>query len=308
MKLIFLSSILVLSSNWISAQNYYDISFEGTGLYESDSRHELVVEPMGLWQVGSPDKTIFTEAFTLPNAIVTDTANAYPVNANSSFILKHVADLGFGMPSMVEFGGKYQVDSDSLTDYGTIEFSPDNGTTWIDLIDQGQYDASIFWGDGQTDSEIPVLTGNSNGWKAFSVQLQQLGMVFSISTVDTVLFKFSFISDAIDNARDGLMFDSLYMWDVPPVGLDEQNSAGQLTIYPNPSDAYVTINPGTSDVEFRHLRICNLQGVLIEDRTISPAEGPIVINLDGYDEGIYLITLTDDNDSIRRSGRVVKRR
>ena len=98
MKLIFLSSILALSSNWISAQNYYGISFEGNGVHESDYGHELVVDPAGLWQIGSPDKTIFTEAFTLPNAIVTDTANPYPTNANSSFILKHVADLGFDMP------------------------------------------------------------------------------------------------------------------------------------------------------------------------------------------------------------------
>jgi Secretion system C-terminal sorting domain len=83
---------------------------------------------------------------------------------------------------------------------------------------------------------------------------------------------------------------------------------GDLLIFPNPSDSYVTVNPGTSDVEFRHLRIYNLQGVMVEDRLISRAEGSIVIDLDGYEDGIYVIALTDDNDYNRRSGRVVKRR
>lgn len=305
MKLIFLSSILVLSSNWISAQNYYDISFEGTGLYESDSRHELVVEPMGLWQIGSPDKTIFTDAFTLPNAIVTDTANAYPVNANSSFILKHVADLGFDMPSVVEFGGKYQVDSDSLTDYGTLEFSPDNGTTWIDLINQGQYDASIFWDEGQTDSEIPVLTGNSNGWKTFSVQLQQLGMVFPINSGDTVLFKFSFISDAIDNARDGLMFDSLFMLDVPPVGLDEQNAADQFTIYPNPANATIQLNYSSTANAEMTVVIYNYLGAKIDELVLTENNNK-VLPIAHYANGFYTVVVSDSTGNRQQTGVFVK--
>jgi hypothetical protein len=51
-----------------------------------------------------------------------------------------------------------------------------------------------------------------------------------------------------------------------------------------------------------------MEGVLVEDRMITPAEGAIVIDLDNYDDGIYIIALTDDNDYNRRSGRVIKHR
>lgn len=83
---------------------------------------------------------------------------------------------------------------------------------------------------------------------------------------------------------------------------------GDLIAFPNPASSFVTINPGTTEIEFRHLRVYNLQGVLIEDCLISPAEGGIVIDLENYDDGIYVIALTDDNDYNRRSGRVTKRR
>ncbi|MES2555361.1 MAG: T9SS type A sorting domain-containing protein [Bacteroidota bacterium] len=306
MKLIFLSSILALSSNWISAQNYYEISFEGTGLYEFDNRHELVVEPAGLWQVGSPDKTIFTEAFTLPNAIVTDTANSYPVNANSSFVLKHVANSGFDMPNLVQFGGKYRVDSDSLTDYGTIEFSPDNGTTWIDLINQGQYDEFIDWGNANpNETGIPVLTGNSNGWKDFSVYLEQLATVLPINGGDTVLFKFSFISDAADNARDGLMFDSLFMWDTPPVGLDEYDSGNQLTIYPNPASSTIKLNYSTHENAQMTVKVYNYLGVKIDEFELSENHSDD-LTISRYANGFYTIVLSDSEGNRQQTGVFVK--
>lgn len=83
---------------------------------------------------------------------------------------------------------------------------------------------------------------------------------------------------------------------------------GDLIAFPNPASSFVTINPGTTEVVFTHLRVYNLQGVLVEDRIISPAEGGIMIDLEDYNDGIYIIALTDDNDYNRRSGRIVKRR
>jgi hypothetical protein len=83
---------------------------------------------------------------------------------------------------------------------------------------------------------------------------------------------------------------------------------GDFIAFPNPASSFVTINPGTTEVVFTHLRVYSLEGVLVEDRTISPAEGGIVVDLEDYNDGIYIIALTDDNDYNRRSGRIVKRR
>jgi hypothetical protein len=305
MKTIFLSIFVVLTSTRITAQNYYEISFEGTGLYEFDNHHELVVEPNGLWQVGSPDKTLFTEAYTFPNAILTDTANAYPINANSSFTIKHVADLGFEMPNHVLFTGVYRVDTDSLTDYGMIEFSPDNGTTWVDLIDQGQYDTQIHWGNSGNESDVPVLTGNSNGWKNFSVYFPQLGSVFSIVTGDTVLFKFSFISDAIENNRDGLMFDSLRIEDTPPLNVGKLDQQTSLMIYPNPASSLLTLdysNIGTSEIM---IEIYNHLGVKVEELQQNEQWNKNV-DVSRFANGFYYIVLSDSRGNNRQSGAFVK--
>lgn len=305
MKPFFLSFLVALISYGISAQNYYEISFEGTGLYESDTRHELVVEPNGLWQVGSPEKTVFTEAYTLPNAIVTDTANSYPTNANSSFLIKHVADLGFEMPNHVLLTGVYRVDSDSLNDYGMIEFSPDNGVTWVDLVDQGQYDAMIHWGNMGIESQVPVLTGNSNGWKNFSVYFPQLGSVFSIVTGDTVLFKFSFISDAIENNRDGLMFDSLRIEDTPPLNVNEQDLETGLTIYPNPASSILTLDYSNVDNGEVTIEIYNHLGVKVAELNQNE-QWNNTVDVSHFDNGFYYIVLSDILGNRLKSGVFVK--
>ena len=116
----------------------------------------------------------------------------------------------------------------------------------------------------------------------------------------TLLFALLFVS-LLSSAQEFRKFSVT----MPEVDLMRE---GDLIAFPNPASSVVTINPGTTEIVFTHLRVYNLQGVLVEDRTISPAEGGIVIDLEGYDDGIYVIALTDDNDYNRRSGRIVKRR
>ena len=116
----------------------------------------------------------------------------------------------------------------------------------------------------------------------------------------TLLFALLFVS-LLSSAQEFRKFSVT----LPEVDLMRE---GDLIAFPNPASSFVTINPGTSEIVFTHLRVYSLEGVLVEDRTISPAEGGIVIDLENYDDGIYVIALTDDNDYNRRSGRIVKRR
>lgn len=70
--------------------------------------------------------------------------------------------LGFTWPHTVILSGQYFVNSDTLTDFGIIEMSPDNGNTWIDLINDTINAYAIQW-----NVTKPTLTGNSNGWLNF---------------------------------------------------------------------------------------------------------------------------------------------
>ena len=80
--------------------------------------------------------------------------------------------------------------------------------------------------------------------------LIQLGSDFNIQLGDTVLSKFSFISDSIPNSLDGLMFDSLYLEDYAEhVNHLQNNQTGAVNLYPNPAIQNITIE--ITDAEFR---------------------------------------------------------
>jgi len=120
---------------------------------------DTVNYPENIWQIGRPQKTVFNEAQSLPNVMITDTLNSYPVNNSSIFIIKDIVSYGM-MEGIENLTGYFNVQSDSLNDYGKIEFSPDKGITWYDLIADTVNRTNWKW-----ISSEPVLTGNSGGWQ-----------------------------------------------------------------------------------------------------------------------------------------------
>ncbi len=304
MKRTTFTSLFLLIAIKLSSQNYYNISFEGTGINENDPRHEIYIDtitnPANIWQVGKPSKGIFTNAFTLPKAIVTDTLNYYPINDTSSFIIKHIADFGFSMPNEVNFGGKYFVNSDSLTDYGLIEFSPNNGNTWINLNDP-QYSGNVFWGNNQ-----PTFTGNSTNWKDFNVSFPNLGSLFNIHNGDTVLIRISFISDGIQTNKDGLMFDSLYVFDVPPLSVGSINlSETKVIAYPNPTSSKFNIELEKNNQEILEIVLCDIFNNNIEEIIVPVDQNHITINVNNYMNGIYFFKIINQSGDIKKMGKFI---
>ena len=214
----------------------YDLNFDN----EYGLNHlfiDTASNSKNIWQVGTPQKGLFTSAKSLPNVIVTDTINSYPVNDTSSFILINVAGDGFENQHTVIFEGQYFIESDTLKDYGKIEFSPDNGNIWIDLFNDSIPMNEWYW-----YCNIPVLTGKSNGWINFGLNLGPLGKIFDVNYGDTVQYRFTFISDSIDNNKSGLMFDDLHFEDSFEYGIQEQGfSVIKSTCYPNPTRNQLTI-------------------------------------------------------------------
>jgi hypothetical protein len=311
MKKIFTAilSCLITASN-ILGQNYYLITFDGIGYNEFGPGHHLFIDyastPLNVWQIGQPQKSVFTNSVATSKAIVTNTLTSYPVNNTSSFVLCHVANAGFFMPCWARIGGKYYVNSDSLTDYGKIEFSPDNGGTWIDLITNTTYSNSIFWNNPYVK---PTLTGNSNGWKRFKVNIEGLGPIFNIQSGDTVRWRFTFTSDGIQTNKDGLMFDSIDVVDVPPVDLRKLNTNQLLTrTFPNPSQNTINIefdNNGKSDYT---LVVYNNLGQAVFEKNIPQDEKIISIDVTDFDEGLYSYIIASNSDNNSRSGKFIRKK
>lgn len=181
--------------------------------------------PNNNWQIGVPQKTTLSSAFSSPNVIITDLANTYATNDTSQFTISSTAIQASNSVNWANFNLKFNffVDSDTLVDHGTIEFSPDNGATWIDLIDDPNYAGYLEWETNQTMGNIPVLSGSSNGWVEARVYMENLGSLLAIQPGSNFIWRFGFISDAVQNNRDGLMFDNIYIEITPPIGLEEND-------------------------------------------------------------------------------------
>lgn len=193
MKLLTLISFLLAFE--ASSQGFSYFNFDGPPFPTNDSIFiDSTANPNNVWQIGTPQKSVFSSAYSVPNVIVTDTINHYPTNDTSSFIYQHIAWYGMEIGQVADLKGQYYVDCDSQ-DKGDIEISLDHGSTWNSILNL---------------SSSPInLSGSSGDWQYFSIYLGTYGLTNNVQNGDTVLIKFSFMSDGIQDNRDGLMFDDL---------------------------------------------------------------------------------------------------
>ena len=85
------------------------------------------------------------------------------------------------------------------------------------------------------------LTGSSNGWEWFELYAGGVDE-FDINYIDTVMFKFTFISDSIENNKEGWMLDDIYIDDFGDSSIDDfkWNNFNSF-IFPNPSADFISI-------------------------------------------------------------------
>lgn len=288
--------LLIISGNCYSQEYYdfemYQINFEDTtqiGRINIDT----LSNPENIWQIGTPSKDNFSEAYSLPNAIITDTANNYPANDTSSFTIIHRASLALTGQEDAVLSGYYKVDSDSLMDYGKIELSPDNGKTWIDmLLDSSEW---LF----EWNTEKPVLTGSSD-WTYFWVQFGNSDHIFNRG--DTIQFRFSFISDEIQNNRNGLMFDDLSLIDYFEGIYSNSYVEFSSTAFPNPAKKCLVIK--YDNLKPTELEIIDETGRLIL-RDLFFDGGKIQIDVSSYASGFYFYRLIDPESSRASHGRFI---
>ena len=268
---------------------------------------DTVSNPNNIWQIGSPQKNTFTSADSAPNAIVTDTLNPYPINDTSSFEISFIADKIhlYNYPLSASLTVDYKVNSDSLNDFGLMEFSPDNGNTWFDML-IGNNGAFLYY-----MAAPPVLTGESNGWWESSwVLISSQTSQYQIETGDTVKFRFTFITDSIADSLDGLMFDNIDVSNFAEwyIGLDEYD-INQITskAYPNPAMDKVTIefnNPNQSPYE---LKVVNNLGEEVLKRT-GIKENEVLLDLSKVEPGFYTYYLQSLTRESWSTGTIIKAR
>ncbi len=296
--------VLTLATLISYSQEYWDynIDFEDTSQFfriEFDT-----IFSNNTWQIGSPQKSSFNSAYSPPNVIVTDTINPYPSNDTSVFYITHVTNDGFlwggfYFPHTVIVSGYYKSDTDSLNDYGLLEFTPDKGETWIDLVNDTAYSQYLQW---QTPK--PVLTGTVHEWTYFYVNIADLGYVFNFQIGDTVIFKFTFISDSVFDSLDGLMFDNLHFEDWWESIEEKKYELINSFTFPNPATHEVTVefnNPQFSKTELTVYNSLGIPVIILEDLKSDKT----TLNLYNLRSGLYHYNLINKQDQKWSRGKFV---
>ncbi len=225
-----------------------------------------------IWQVCVPNKPVFNLAHSPTHAILTDSTSPYPVNNASSFIIKVKSDNdGFDVPVI---GGWYKFDSDSLNDYGRIEISLDHGLAWTDILS----DSTIYWVTSK-----PVFTGRIYQWREF------FGLLPFIYQVDTVYFRYTFLSDSIQTNQQGWMLDDLYLLDHIE-GIEDQLLGHNVTVFPNPGgdQIFISVTNFNSPVE---VSLFDLLGQLHIKQSLRSNSDRIDIS--SLSNGIYIMKVDD---------------
>jgi len=157
------------------AQGYYswytDFTREDFSENSSNVISGIIIDTAyksNIWQTGKPVKAKFNESYLSPRALMTDTANFYPPDNNSTFMIKIVPPVGFfwgGMGIMFT----HRIDTDTLFSGGYIEISYNGGNKWINIVEDKSFDArtishSMYKVNDTILGAIPAFTGNSDNY------------------------------------------------------------------------------------------------------------------------------------------------
>jgi hypothetical protein len=294
MKKLVLLIVLMLILLSAYSQNY--ITFDNSqGLFRI--RIDTTI-PNNKWQIGKPQKAHFTSAYSLPNAIVTDTIATYPLNNTSVFYLGTGGDWSKNPNShAVILDFHYRMDSDSLLDFGKIELSLDIGQTWMNVAKQGNFwvydnNGNIKEEAGQGDTI--VFTGWTNGWFEFHHVYSNIpwGVV-----IDTVIYKFTFHSDNTVSNRDGWIIDNLSFFDTMESIFEKSNT---YTCYPDP-----VIDMFHMDTKLlqKEIEIYNSQGIKLTKTLLNNHNSDIDVS--NLQPGLYYYRVNLEDSTII-NGKFIK--
>jgi hypothetical protein len=242
--------LFLVVSEKASAQYMYDsVSFE-------IPTSKIIIDSAGnsIWQIGTPGKSFFDSAHSGTKAILTDTLSSYPSNDTSVFIYVIRNPYTQTCFTSMEFWHKY--DMDTLTDIGIIEASYDGGNSWVVVNDTNEVSpwGSYFWWDsdyhavnGNYTSHPLTTSGKSDGWILSRFNWQWWMPVRADTIIfppDSLMIKFTFISDSIETGREGWMIDDILTASAEMQlcsGIEDQPAEKTISVYPNPFSLQTTL-------------------------------------------------------------------
>ncbi len=266
----------------------YNQYFDGEDTsYTNSIIVELDTSSTNVWQIGTPEKSIFDSAATQPYAIVTDTVNFYPVNNISRYRTKLFNTWGpFGILAL-QWMQKLDMDHDY--DGGIVEFSIDEGVSWQNAFNNPYvYD---FYGYDWVNKDTLIsgdyaFSGTDSTWN-------NIWLCFDLSWMsffpDTIHFRYTLMSDSVDNNKEGWLMDNMiayFTW-IHTINVEAQEE--YMKVYPNLTSRFVNITTRKiNDFHIiEHIHLINLQGRIVQEWGISPTK--FYIDIGHHENGVYFL-------------------
>lgn len=283
MRLLLTLTTLILAGKILAQQELFQY-FEGA---DTNSLEAVLIvkDSNSCWQIGKPQKTVFTSAFSPDNVIVTDTVNSYPLNDTCSFI----ADVhnNWGNGGILAFQWMQKLDLDSAADWGMIEFSIDNGVTWENAFDN----PVVYNFYGYDPSNVHYMPNGGAAFTGTDTTWKNVWLCFDLSWMPPGLiqFRYTLISDSVETNQDGWMIDNMWAAFTWVHTLNELEPDQYMRVSPNPTKGKVDIV--TAKVEGYHI---------IEEMVLTDEHGREIrkwqhiptkyfIDLSGQIPGVYFL-------------------
>ncbi|HYD19953.1 MAG TPA: T9SS type A sorting domain-containing protein, partial [Flavipsychrobacter sp.] len=287
--------IFFMSSLYAKGQ-IFEQHFDGADTLISNSVFIVLdTSSSNVWQIGPPQKTIFDSAFSAPNVLITDTVNYYPINANSSFNVYHpYMDYSWGI---FAFRWMQKLDLDTNYDGAIIEFSTDNGNSWQNVFNSPNVYNFYGYDTANVDSLVTgeyAFSGTDSSWR-------DIWLCFDYSfwySFDSVKLRFRFVSDSIDNQKEGWMIDNFRMhrtWIHTAAKSVEQLTT--MKVYPTNTSGIVYIEgPKLQEYHIiRNMQVISADGKVVKEYGLSPVK--FHINIGDLPDGIYYLKVNTNKKS-----------
>jgi len=277
-----------LVSNFCFAQSYFQ-NFDGadTSKYNSLIIHFDTANHPNIWQVGRPHKHYFDSAYSRPNVLVTDTSIPYPIKNTSIFSF----EVPIYLPSIYVLQWVQKLDMDSGKDGGIVEYSIDTGKTWYNAF-HSPYVMSFYGFNAANKMVLPsgdtAFSGTDSTWKDIWLCFNTYTMPYS----DSLYLRYRFVSDSINNNREGWMIDNMsaHLTILHPV--KEVKGESYLKVYPRLTNGpiYIKAKSKAAGFSIQHAELVNELGEVASQYDIGPGDSEIDIS--SLPGGWYILKVT----------------
>ena len=268
----------------------------GSDAYKLDS----VTGKVNIWHQAVPMKSILGPPALKDSAMITIADSAYPPNVQSTFTVPLIVNCKPCIHLLLI--GRYWVETDTLNDFGTIQFSPDNGQQWIDLIDDTTIVPISMWTYNSPNPFRPTLSGSSGGWTYFEGDFVDLLSQYDVEVGDTILYRFGFSSDSHHTGHDGLAYEYLRFDQQYVFTSILENEVDQINIYPNPVNDLVTIENPVSN-QTMVIELFDSHGNNILRGKLDTGRNKF--DLSSYPSGAYIYRVFSITDSQQKTGKII---